>query len=208
LKTIILFFFRLGLPESVRSFVRRYLLKTDQILIGDLKNFIFKDVESSKSKSYFKRKLQKSHSTTLVNLLHYGDAISMAFAIESRLPFMDYRLVDFVMTLPSEYLIANGKGKFLQRESLKDILPEFINNDIKKLGFNTPIESFFQQNKSKIKEILLSQRCIDRGIFDYQKLEKLINSDVTLSVNKSYFLFRLLCVELWFQTFIDIELKD
>ncbi len=202
-KTICIFFLRLSLPSYLRTFVRRHILKTDRVLIGKLKNSKIKDTYELRSKSFFIRKLQKSHQTTLVSLLHYGDAISMAFAIESRLPFMDYRLVDFAMSLPSDYLIAEGKGKFIQRESLKKILPDFINKDIKKLGFNTPIDDFFALNTIEIKKILLDNVCLNRGIFDTNKIYSLIESDFHNSLNNSYFLFRLLNVELWFRTFID-----
>jgi len=205
LKTIFIFFLRLSFPPLLRTFVRSYILKTEKVLTGPIEKFEYRYKPTTNSKSSFTRALQYSHQTTLVSLLHYGDAISMAFAIESRLPFMDYRLVDFVMTLPSDYLIAEGKGKYLQREALKDILPDFINKDVKKLGFNTPIEDFFERNKIAVSDILLDGRCLERGLFVKKELENLINSDFHGSLNKSYFLFRLLNVELWFRTFIDQE---
>jgi asparagine synthase (glutamine-hydrolysing) len=197
LKTIFIFFLRLSFPPLLRTFVRRYILKTEKLLTGPIEKFEYRYRATTNSESSFTRALQYSH--------HYGDAISMAFAIESRLPFMDYRLVDFVMTLPSNYLIAEGKGKYLQREALKDILPDFINKDVKKLGFNTPIEDFFERNKKVVGDILLDKRCLNRGLFEKKELESLINSDFHASLYKSYFLFRLLNVELWFRKFIDQE---
>ncbi len=125
----------------------------------------------------------------------------MAFSIESRLPFMDYRLVDFVMILPEDYLIGEGKGKYIQREALEHILPEHINKDVRKLGFPSPIEEFLTQNKSMLEEILLGPGAMNRGIFDGGKLKAYIQSGI--DTPKSRFLFRLLCVELWFRLFID-----
>ncbi|MFA6550668.1 MAG: asparagine synthase (glutamine-hydrolyzing) [Candidatus Gracilibacteria bacterium] len=199
--TIAIFYLRLFLPSFMKTWVRRYVLKTEDILIGKLKNFQYRYSPPCHSKSCLVKNLQLSHQTTLVNLLHYGDAISMAFSIESRLPFMDYRLVDFVMTLPEDYLIAEGKGKYIQREALGQILPEYIKTDARKLGFPSPMKEFLEQNKLMLEEILLNKKTFDRGIFDDKKLKKLIHSG--LNVAKSRFLFRVLCVELWFRLFID-----
>ena len=55
--------------------------------------------------------LRRSHEGSLSTLLHYGDAISMAHSIESRLPFMDFRLVKFVFSLPGEFKVRDGNGK-------------------------------------------------------------------------------------------------
>ena len=205
-KTIIIFFFRLSFRPWIRTLVRRYFLRTEQVLTGDLKKVQYRETSSANSESYFTKVLQHSHQGILVSLLHYGDAISMAFGIESRLPFMDYRLVDFVMTLPADYLIAEGKGKFIQRESLRSILPEFIYYDVKKLGFVTPINDFFYQNRGLVEALLLSDKSLNRGLFNEKELKKIINSNYKKSLNRSYFLFRLLCVELWFKMFIDEEL--
>lgn len=205
LKTIIIFSLRLSFPPWLRTLVRRYFLRTEQVLIGKLKRFEYKEKSIANSESYFTKVLQHSHQGILVSLLHYGDAISMAFGIESRLPFMDYRLVDFVMTLPADYLISEGKGKYIQREALKDILPEFIYHDVKKLGFVTPIEIFFSKNRLLVQNLLLHERSLKRGLFDEKELRTIINSNFESSLNRSYFLFRLLSVELWFRMFIDNE---
>ncbi len=208
LKTIFIFFIRLSSPSFLKTIVRKFLLKTERVLIGPLKKFEYKDRFTCQSDSSFMRVLQHSHQTILVSLLHYGDAISMAFGIESRLPFMDYRIVDFIMTLPSDYLIAEGKGKFIQREALRGILPDFIYGDIKKIGFVTPIDTFFRDEKMLVQRILLDEKALSRGLFDKVELTRLIRSDFESSLNRSYFLFRLLSVELWFRMFIDKKEKD
>ena len=204
-KAIIVLYLRLCLPAFAKTLVRRYLLKNEGILIGPLKAFRYTYQPECRSSSYLKRTLQWSHQTTLANLLHYGDAISMAFSMESRLPFMDYRLVNLAMSLPADYLVAEGKGKFICREALKEILPPEIFSSINKLGFPSPIEDFFIQNKLLLETELLGQRSMDRGIFDIQKLARYIDNG--LDAVKSRFLFRLFCVELWFRTFIDETIK-
>lgn len=202
-KTMFLMCLRLMLPAFIRKLIRRYVLKYEGILEGNLKNYEYKYSPECNSDSYLIKALQESHQTTLVNLLHYGDAISMAFSVESRLPFMDYRLVDLAMSLPEDYLIAEGKGKYIQREALRHILPEHINVEHKKLGFPTPINDFFANNKLMLEEILLGKKATDRKIFNEKRLKKFINSDLNSALSPSRFLFRVLSVELWFRLFID-----
>lgn len=55
---------------------------------------------------------------------------------------MDYRLAEFVMTLPEKFLIAEGKGTYIQRKSLGPISPHYINTDDKKPGFTSPVKEF------------------------------------------------------------------
>jgi asparagine synthase (glutamine-hydrolysing) len=200
-KSIAVFYFRLFLPSFAKTLVRRYILKNEDILIGPLDKFHYTYKPQCRSQSCLIQTLQRFHQTTLVNLLHYGDAISMAFSIESRLPFMDYRLVDLAMSLSEDYIIAGGKGKHIQRESMRRILPESIYSSIKKYGFPTPINDFFVQNKLILEESLLGKKAMDRGIFDDKKLRQFIDSGLTAV--KSGLLFRFICVELWFQIFID-----
>ncbi|UCE23174.1 MAG: asparagine synthase (glutamine-hydrolyzing) [Candidatus Zixiibacteriota bacterium] len=80
-------------------------------------------------------------------LLKYEDKIGMAFSIEARVPFLDYRLVDFVFSLRESYKINNGWSKKILRESMRDILPDEIINRIDKKGFPTPLESVLTGNK-------------------------------------------------------------
>lgn len=202
-KTMMLMCLRLMLPTYLRSLVRVVFIKNEGILEGKLRDFEYRHKPKCDSESVLLRELQRSHQMGLVNLLHYGDAISMAFSLESRLPFMDYRLVEFAMSLPEDYFIANGKGKYIQREALKHILPDYINDEHKKLGFPTPTNKFFAENKEMLKEILLDERTKKRNIFNMKKLEKYIHSDLDNALNRGGFLFRVLSVELWFRLFID-----
>ena len=88
--------------------------------------------------------LRRSHERGLATLLHYGDAISMAHSIESRLPFLDHRLVEFVFSLPGEYKLRDGRGKALLREAVRDDVPDAILRDRPKLGFVVPIRDWFR----------------------------------------------------------------
>jgi asparagine synthase (glutamine-hydrolysing) len=153
------------------------------------------------------QKLLHQHSGGLVNLLHYGDALSMANGIESRMPFLDHRLVEFVWSLPSEYKVKIGLGKYIHRQALRGVVPDWVLNQKVKMGFNTPIGMQFKKaNKSGVEgpvEVLMSPRCLNRGIFDADALRRLISSHRAGRQDHGLVLFRLLSVEVWFRRFID-----
>jgi asparagine synthase (glutamine-hydrolysing) len=151
----------------------------------------------------FNGELFKSHTGGLVNLLHYGDAISMSKSLESRLPFMDVHLVEFSFTLPFNFKMKNGLGKYIHRVSMDNIVPDFILKNPIKLGFNTPLSKCFDSSDREGNRILLSQKCLDRGIFDREGLQDFIDEHIAGKKNNSTMLFRLLSVELWFRRFID-----
>ena len=154
---------------------------------------------------HFNSVLFKSHTGGLVNLLHYGDAISMSKSIESRNPFVDFRLVDYSFKLPFDFKMHNGLGKYIHRISMEDIVPGFILNNPLKFGFNTPLAQYFDSFDKEGVKILLSDRCIERGLFDYKGLRQFIDEQVARKRNNATMLFRLLSVELWFRQFIDVS---
>lgn len=79
------------------------------------------------------------HQKLLPRILRNFDLTSMAHGIEVRMPFMDYRLVTYAFSLPSESKIGNGYTKLIMREALDGVLPEQIRHRKLKLGFNSPL---------------------------------------------------------------------
>lgn len=152
---------------------------------------------------HFNAVLFKSHTGGLVNLLHYGDAISMSKSMESRNPFMDVDLVDYCFKLPFELKMHNGLGKYIHRVSMQNIVPDFILENPLKFGFNTPLAHYFDSLDKEGNAILLSDRCIDRGLFEKNNLRQFISEQIDRKRNNATMLFRLLSVELWFRQFID-----
>jgi asparagine synthase (glutamine-hydrolysing) len=89
----------------------------------------------------------------LPTLLQYEDRNSMAHSVESRVPFLDYRLVEFSLSIPTVYKIKGSLTKYILRESMKEYLPTKIYNRKDKIGFSTPLEkrlaSFDVINKTR-----------------------------------------------------------
>ncbi len=143
----------------------------------------------------------------LPSLLHIDDRSSMAHSVESRAPFLDYRLVEFVFSLGPEYKIRNGITKYVLRESLKDILPEEVRMRRDKMGFAAPLKQWFRTNlKDRVYDILTSKEFLGRPYFDQknvlQKFKSFVEDEKD---NSQYTIWSWVNLELWFRKFIDAK---
>ena len=80
--------------------------------------------------------------SSLPMLLQYEDRTSMRYSIESRVPYLDYNFIEYVMSIPSGLKINNGTDKYILRESLKTLIPKSIYNRRSKLGYATNQKSW------------------------------------------------------------------
>ncbi|MDD2654814.1 MAG: asparagine synthase-related protein, partial [Candidatus Omnitrophica bacterium] len=98
---------------------------------------------------------------------------SMAFSIEQRVPFLDYRLVEFVFSLSNKEKYDNGFTKNILRESLRGILPEKIRRRTSKLSFSAPEESWARSDELKdYLEGINYREFLSTGIINGEKFVK------------------------------------
>ena len=90
----------------------------------------------AKEQSLHERQIEDIKKFSLPTLLRYEDKNSMGNGIESRLPFMDYRLVEFALALPEELKIQNGYGKWVLRKIFEKQIPNKIRLSRTKRGFD------------------------------------------------------------------------
>ena len=95
--------------------------------------------------------LNEHVETTLIDLFTNADRMSMAHSVESRLPFMDYRLVEFLSKLPTNYKIHNGWTKFISRIAFENKLTDKIIWRKDKYGFESPNKKWLTLHDNKIK---------------------------------------------------------
>jgi asparagine synthase (glutamine-hydrolysing) len=131
------------------------------------------------------------------------DRMSMANALETRAPLLDYRLVEFAVRLPVSLKMHNGTGKYLLRKVLQKYLPETTLVK-KKQGFAVPLNQWFRQTlNGYTHEILLDERCRRRGFFNPAVVQQVLKFHAQGRRNYSEWIWLLLNLELWFQTFVD-----
>jgi asparagine synthase (glutamine-hydrolysing) len=108
------------------------------------------------------------------DMLTKVDLMSMANGLEIRNPFLDFELVNFCFTLPSDFKIDGGMRKRILQDSYQDVLPPELYNRPKK-GFEVPMLKWLRREmKSLVQDDLLSKKMIsEQGIFDYSEISKL-----------------------------------
>jgi asparagine synthase (glutamine-hydrolysing) len=166
----------------------------------------FPDMSEVEGETWLRWTLRHQHAGGLVNLLHYGDAISMANSIEARTPFLDHRLVEFCWRLPDDFMVRGGVGKIVHREAMRGLVPDDIIDNRAKHGFTTPISQRLRMGAGEEGDplnILLNERCLSRKIFRQEGLAALISDHRAGKADHGPLLFRLLSTELWFREFVD-----
>ena len=138
----------------------------------------------------------------LVKNLHYVDRMSMANAVEGRVPFLDYRLVEFAYSIPREYKISHfGTGKRILKDAFSAELPAYLIKR-RKAGFGMPFRSIFSERK-KINSLLDIRFFSDMDIFSIEHLNKIIDSHINGYEDNSALIYALISFQEWYKIFLN-----
>lgn len=150
------------------------------------------------------RMLYTDTKTYLHELLMKQDQMSMAASIESRVPFLDHKLMEFTASMPLRMKLRGSKTKYVLRKAMKGVLPDEILTR-SKMGFPVPIGKWFRgQYRGIVDEFVLSERSLGRGIFDADAVRNLAERHMN-GENHDEGLWSLVNFEIWQRTFIDGE---
>ncbi len=129
-------------------------------------------------------------------LMRDVDVMSMAFSLETRVPLIDHKLVEFASGIPASLKLKNGKTKHIFIESIRDLLPAEVVSR-KKLGFNFPFAIWLRKDLYPLVDFVLSREHVEaRGFFRYPEVEKL--KRIFLRSNITYRrVWGLVLLELW-----------
>lgn len=204
------YFWGEGLFESQD---RRYFRLMDRS--GDVRHIYNQDILSNNAKVFeeFQRIFNGSNAESFLNrmlyfdlkvhlpaLLHVEDRTSMAWGLESRVPLLDHRIVEFMASIPPVIKFRNGQPKYLFRKAIKNLVPEEIFQRKDKMGFPVPLHLWVRGPlRDFVFDILLSSRAKSRGIFNIDELAKAIDNEKEFGRS----VWGALCLELWFSNFID-----
>ncbi|HKX33109.1 MAG TPA: asparagine synthase (glutamine-hydrolyzing) [Blastocatellia bacterium] len=162
-------------------------------------------LQHSETETLLDRLLYADLKTYLHELLMRQDQMSMAWSLESRVPFLDSALVDFTARLPERLKLNGWKTKYILRRSMEGILPDAILKR-RKMGFPVPLGGWFRGRfRSVIDEYVLGPRTMERGLFDAAFIKNLVNEHQSGAKDHSERLWSLLNLELWLRQFIDGE---
>ena len=143
--------------------------------------------------------------TYLVELLMKQDQMSMAASLESRVPFLDHHVVEFVAAMPARYKLHGLTTKAILREAFADkVDPAILKR--RKMGFPTPVASWLRGPFSALlDEYLLSERALSRSLFEPGFVRGLVDAHRRHEGNHGDRLWLLLNLEIWQRVFIDGE---
>lgn len=133
-------------------------------------------------------------------LLHNEDGNSMAFSIESRVPFLDYRIVEFAIALDGKYKIKNQWTKWIIRKACREYLPKEIVKRKNKMGFPAPFARWLREGRSKeeIREVIYAFGV--RRIVPTETIDRFYRAHMDGEMDFSDILFKFYNMELWLRT--------
>jgi asparagine synthase (glutamine-hydrolysing) len=155
---------------------------------------------SSGGSALFNRMTAYDARTSLQSLLHVEDRMSMAVSLESRLPLLDHRIAELMFAMPPPYKYRDGKSKAALVAAAGSFVPQQVLQRKDKMGFPVPFVEWARGPlRPFVEETLLGERARSRGIYRTEGIRRLIDGETPFGRE----LWGLLCLETWFQTFID-----
>ncbi len=192
------------LPDLIKN---KYRLTNADYLTDNFKqnNVKSKDIIDLIDKSSnLQDSLIRHFNFKLQHLLKWEDINSMNFSIESRLPFLDFRLVEKTLALNDDNILHKGQTKYILRKALKGYLPEKIRNRKDKVGFETPADIWFRNDNYKkiILDTIKSDHFKKMGIIDSNKAVNLYYSHLNNKSNISRDIWKWINLDYWYKEHI------
>lgn len=200
-------------PEILRTsdfaYGRRYLLKklNEVERIWGEKSLPEKPVRLGITNSLADRTFADVTKYSLPLLLRYEDRNTMAFGIESRVPFVDHVFMEFLAKLPADMRLSNGWTKRIMRDALKGILPDKVRLRKSKLGFSTPLTKWINNELRGWMEEMLEEPKYLSQIIDAKETRKLLRDfyERKTPATTLNLLFRCALYEAWARVYLSVN---
>jgi asparagine synthase (glutamine-hydrolysing) len=143
------------------------------------------------------------HSRLVDDILVKSDRMSMGAGIEARVPFLDHKLVEFAAGLPQHLKVSGLRSKIVLKRLAERYIPwETIYR--RKVGFVVPLARWFAGPwRDLIDDVLLSDRCLDRGYYNADVVRDIVSDRVRGGVDREQGIWLMLALELWHRLFVD-----
>jgi len=143
------------------------------------------------------------HTRLVDDILVKSDRMSMGAGIEARVPFLDHKLVEFAASLPQHLKVSGLSSKIVLKRLAERYIPrETIYR--RKVGFTVPLTRWFAGPwRSLIDDVLLSDRCLDRGYYDPDVVRGIVRDHVGGRIDREQGIWMMLVLEIWHRLFVD-----
>ena len=152
--------------------------------------------------SYFDSMTHFDFKTLLPALLQVEDRVSMAHGLESRVPFLDHRIVELAATIPADVKFENGNMKHVLRSAMRSKLPASISNRQDKMGFPVPLHEWITSPgpvRDFVRDVFSSQQARSRELIDNSRVLKRMDGETQFGRQ----IWGLLSLELWQRAYHD-----
>lgn len=150
--------------------------------------------------SYFDKMSHFDFKTLLPGLLQVEDRMSMAWGLESRVPLIDSKIVEFAATMPADIKFKDGSLKMILVDTMRDLIPESIHNRKNKMGFPVPLNKWMKgEVRDFVSDIFTTQNAKTRGYIDNNKVMDKMAKESQFGRT----VWGLLSLEIWHQQFHD-----
>lgn len=137
--------------------------------------------------------------------LNYTDKMCMHHSIEGRVPYMDYRMVDWATKLDPSLKLKNGEAKYI----LKKVGERYLPHDViyrPKTGFGAPIRKWVDQDLNPLYKKYFTKEIFDKyGVFDRDQVFKMLENNRKGKIDAAYTIFGVLCINIWLEKFLNNE---
>jgi asparagine synthase (glutamine-hydrolysing) len=140
--------------------------------------------------------LKQTFRTSLPQLCRFADRDSMAHSVEVRLPFLDRRVAEFALSLPTRMLFRDNATKSVLRDAFRGLVPDVVLDRPEKVGYETPEATWFnsEAGRARLAEVLLDPSVTASGRCDPVEVERDLAAGAWRDVGA---LWRAVNVELW-----------
>ena len=143
--------------------------------------------------------ISQLYGTPLPSLLRYEDHNSMAWSVESRTPFMDYRLIEFTLGLPARFVYKRGVRKHILRKAMHNVIPDAIENRKDKMGFVTPEELWLKgEGKEWFRKGVADTIKLLPELFNEEKVIRLCDDMISGTIPFDFTIWRIVCFGKWY----------
>lgn len=131
------------------------------------------------------------------------DRMSMAPSLEARVPFLDHKVMEFAATIPTHLKLKGFTTKYILKKAAADLLPEKILTRGKE-GFSIPIKNWLMNElRPLLLDTLATERIKQRGYFQPDYVQRLVQEHLTGKANHSHRLWALMVFEIWHQMYLE-----
>ena len=200
--SLIKFLISMFIPYIIKEKIKQHTLKKEGITLFPSK---FEDKLFKKLKNINELTEYSLIESPLPEYLNFEDKISMSYSVEARVPFLDYKLVEYASGVPYTCKIHNGIRKYVLRESFKDILPKEIYERMDKKGMTNDEELLFKTVLTDfINEVYSSQSFKGRKYWNPETIVSDYHSFIAGKKRYNPIFWRTLAVELWLREYFQI----